>query len=440
MGDRRIDSWMRRVASPAVACVAVACAAFATACAPPGGPTGPTWTPTVRLFDEATGVEQVLSATNDSWWAVVETTGGSLTGPATLLLFPRTGPDGAPAAVPSQSIPLGQVASDLAMSEHLLVVRVRNGLAGLDEQRIFELDGDGAAGVWSSAGLVPTAIDTARAPNLDVSDDTLVVGRPGVPGSGAEGSVLLVPLDRTGPGVTWSFGSVQQLLPDPTWSEDARSGFGSQVDVEADAVATTTGAGLVVTGARSGGTWAIDHVLSDPAGLGTGFGRSIALDVSGSLTRLLVGVQGKLDGWTPRPGRADLFTRGPSGWTLERSFTPRPGSVLGGFGLGYAVALDGDTVALGVHWLQPTRPGGVGTIDDLRVEVHELTATPTFVSEVPLMDLAGGPRDDLTAVGPMTLSLSGSHLAVTGLQDPDGPAVHLFAISVDRHPAGQSAG
>lgn len=420
-------------------------AAFAgvlAACAPPGntGSGGPaTWTPTVRSWDEAAGTEQVLSATSATWWAVVETAGG-ITGPATLLLYPRTGPDGAPAATPTQSIVLGRVASDLAMSDHLLVVRVRNDLAALDEQRIFELDGNGTSGVWSPAGLVPTAIDTAHAPNLDISEDTLAIGRPGTTGSGADGSVLLVPLDTAGPGVTWSFSTVQQLLPDPAWSPDARIGFGGQVDVEGGVVATTTGAGMVVTAARTSGTWAIDDTLVDPAGLTTGLGRSLSLDTSGTAPRLLIGVQGKLDGWTPRPGRADLFERSSTGWTLLRSFSPRPGSVMGGFGLGFAVALDGDTAAIGVHWLQPARPGGGGTTDDLRVELHELSSTPTFVQEVPLMDLVGGARPDLVGVAPMTLSLVGAHLAITGQYDLDGPPFHLFAVSVDRHPGAQSSG
>lgn len=433
MHDRRQGFASVRIA---VAIGVAACCIALAACAPSQPPhPPPSWVSTALRWDPAAGVERVLSATSESWWAVIETMPG-LSGAATLQLYPRVGSDGAPAAAPSQSIPLGRVASDLAMSDHLLVVRMRNELAVLDEQRIFELDGEGTAGVWASAGLVPTAIDVQRAPNLDLTDDTLAVGRPGIPGSGLDGSVLIVPFDRSGPGITWSFATVQQLVPDPAWSVETRTGFGSQVALEGATLATTTGTDSVVTARRLGGAWSIDQVLVDPAGPGTGFGRSLSVDESSGAPRVLIGVQGKLDGFTPRPGRADLYQRGAGGWSFGRSISPRPGSFWGGFGLGYLVALDGDTAALGVHWLQPARPGGGGTVDDLRVELHRLSAPPSasLVGEVPLLTLAGGPTDDLTSVGPMTLDLVGSHLSITAQYDLDGPEFHLFAVSVDRHP------
>jgi hypothetical protein len=423
-----------KVRSWAVATAALAVLGSLVACGPPTPPSGPVeWRATTRLWDPASGAERVLTATNSSWWAVVSTDSG-LTGAATLELYPRTGADGAPAATPAQTFDLGPVASDLALSEHLLAVRVRNGLAGLDEHRIFELDGDGATGVWSAATLVPTAIDTWRSPTIDLSEDTLVVGRPGLPGSGVEGSVLIVPLQTAGPGVSWSFGAVQQLVVDPTWSLDARTGFGTQVALEGDTLASGTTDGHVLVARRNAGTWAVDQVLTDPAGPGTGFGKSLAVDEVAGVGRLLIGVQGRFQNGAPRPGRVDLYQRGGGSWALARSLAPRPDSAVDGSGFGYLVALDGDTAAVGVHWTRPAQPGGVGTVDDLQVELHDLTAASSYVAAVSLLDLAGGPRDGLSSVGPVALDLAGSHLAVSALHSASGGVAHLFAISVDRRP------
>jgi len=425
---RRDGTGRARLALAAVC----AAAALVAACGPPAEPEGsPEWRATTRLWDGVSGAERVLTATSTSWWAVVSTDAG-LTGSATLELHPRVGPDGAPATVATQTFPLGSVVSDLAMSDHLLVVRVRNALAGLDEHRIFELDGDGASGIWSAATLVPTAIDAWRSPSIDISDDTFVLGRPGLPGSGQEGGVTIVPLQTAGPGVSWSFAGVQQLGVDPAWSLEARTGFGSEVAIEGDTLATGTTDGHVVVGRRQLDTWAVDTVLTDPAGPGTGFGKSLAVDELDGAGRVLIGVQGRLLDFVPRPGRVDLYEQGDTGWALTRSLAPRPGSLYGGSGLGYLVGLDGDTAAVGVHWEQPAQPGGLATVDDLRVEIHDLSAPASFVTEASLLDLSGGVQDDLSAVGPLALDVAGTHVAVRAQYVPTGAGVHLFAVSLDR--------
>ena len=400
------------------------------ACGPPTPPAPALgWHPTVLPIDPG-GDETILTATSTTWWANVRADGAT-SGPATLQLHARSGPYGIASTTPTQEVTLGQYAADLAMSEHLLVVRVRDVADTTDEYRIFELDP--ATSTWAYATSVSLPVEPFASVQVDVSDDTLVIGRPFTFGGGPDGDVRVVPLDRTGPGVTWWPAAVQVFTPDPAWSLDERAKYGHDLAVEGGTVAYGAGERVIVL-ARTGTTWAVDTELTDAAGPGTGFARSIAVDESGGTARVLVGVQGRFDLGVPRPGQAQLFRRGATGWTLAHTFAADPTGALGGFGFGADVAMDGSRYAFTVRWMQ-ARPTAGGVIDDYQIELRELQGGAETMVARSLLELAGGVDAGWGNVGPFAIDLAGTHLAVSGYAQPSGGSSRFFTVSYDRRPA-----
>ena len=223
----------------AVLLAAVVAALLGAACGPPDPPPVG-WETTSRLHVGAPNpIERPLTATNSQWWAVVDMA-PSVPGDATLHLFARTGADGAPEPTPSQSIPLGAGIAGLAMSDHVLAVDHHNALANLRTVDLYELDT--ATGTWSLGSTVPRGYDPTRLIDLDVTDTQLVIGDSSAPGGSVDGTVVVVPISLAGPGITWSFGSVTALGPDPSWTSTDRLGFGRRVAVEGDALAVSGGA------------------------------------------------------------------------------------------------------------------------------------------------------------------------------------------------------
>ncbi|MHB1137783.1 MAG: hypothetical protein ACYC2O_02430 [Microthrixaceae bacterium] len=413
-----------------VAAATLTAAVALSACGPPTPPAPQlSWQATTAGIDTGDD-EMILTATSTTWWANVRTDGGS-SGPATLQLHARTGPYGVPAATPTQEVALGQFATDLAMSEHLLVVRMRDVTGTAEEYRVFELDT--TSSTWALAASVPLPALPDASTQVDLSDDTLVIGHPFTFGGGPDGDVRIVPLDRSGPGVTWSPASVQTFTPDPSWSIDERAKYGHQVAVEGDTVVFGAGERVVVL-RRSGVTWAADAELLDAAGPGSGFARSLAVDESGGTPRVLVGVQGRFQFGVPRPGEAQLFQRTGSGWSLAHTFLPDPAGALGGFAFGANVALDGTRYAFGIRWMQVAPTAG-GVIDDYQLELRELRGGNETAVSRSLLDLVGGVDAGWGNVGPFSIDLAGSHLAVSGFAQPTGGSSRYFTVSYDRRPA-----
>ena len=407
---------------------------------PPPGPTAPVWTPTVLGWSTAAGssYDRPLAATSATWWAVVEqrpTYGPNAT--STLLLFPRTGTDGAPTASPAQTIALPPGVAGLAISDHVVAVRYRNTLAALDEVDLYRLDV--ATGTWVYGATVPRGLNNNRLIVLAVTDEALVIGDSAAPGTSGDGEAVVVPLTLTATGLTAGWLSAQGLAPDPGWTSSDRLGFGRVVAVQGDVLAVSSGNDHVRVYRRVAGTWTSDLTLTNPAAPAsdTRFGRSLAVDTSTGSARLLMGVQGGITGigGTILPGRAELWERSAAGtWSNTSVITPRPGNAYNGLGFGVEVALEGTTAVIGYDWQQVPAVGGSGTVDDDRLEIYRLTPTPTFEDELSPLSVTGGAVAGQTAAIGVGTTLRGSHVSTVVWSSISG-VLHLSAVSFDRHPA-----
>jgi len=428
---------LRRRVVPAVV---VLSAALAAACTPepPPGPTTPTWTPTVLLGSNATGsaVHHPATATTAGWWAVVEQR--PVVGPGAtstvVELYRRTGPDGAPASAPSQTIPVALPFTGIAMSDHVLAIRYRNGLAGLETTDLWRLDD--ASGQWIKGGVVPFAIDSDRHLEMLVTDSEIVFGS-SYPNAARDGLVSIIPIVLTPTGVAADIFSplVRAALPDPSWSMTDRAGFGRRISIDGDFLAISGGNDHVVAYRRSGPDWLRDLTLTNPAAPATSgrFGASIAVDVTTGTPRLLVGEQGGFGiGGPVEPGRAVLYERGASGWAQTQVIEPRAGNALGGFTVGAEVTLDGRFATVGYYWAQVPQSGNP-TIDDYRLEVWDTSGTPTFEAELSALAAGGAGPGDTSAMVAFPQQ-SGNHISAVAWQNA-GSVARYSAVSWDRHPS-----
>jgi hypothetical protein len=353
-----------------------------------------------------------------------------------LLIYPRTGPDGAPASTPSQTIPLTYPAEGLAMSDHVLAVRYHNTTAVLDNIDLYGLDP--ATNTWSVSSTVPRGWDTTQSISFAVSDQAIVIGSSTNPGSTIDGHVLVIPLTISGASVGWTLGNVVGLGPDPTWTSADRLGFGRVVAIDGDWVAASAGQDHAVVYRHTAPTWTPDLTITNPNAPGSDgrFATSLAIDTSSAAgPRVLVGTQGGFAGSVPTAGRVDLYASGPTGWTLQHTFNPRAGSALGGFAEGIVVALDGSRAVIGYYWGQVPGVGAQAEVDDQRLEVWNLGTTPIFEKELSVLSAEGGPKAGETSSAPAFLSIAGSHIVATASDSYTGNVVHYSAVSFDRHPS-----
>ncbi len=414
-----------------------------TACTP--APPMPVWTPTIEAWNATSGheVERPLASTSNQWFAVVEespTIGVGATS-TNLLVYPRTGADGAPAATPSQTIPLEDNVANISMSDHIIAIRSRDYLANLDTVHLYGLDP--TTHLWSESLALPRGLDTNAIVVIDVTDTALALGNIPSPMATGDGSVLVYPLtvSPTTGAISGSSVTAAALSPDPTWSASDRQGFGRVVSIEGDWLAVSGGTDHVAAYHRTAPTtWAPDLVMTNPLAPGSDgrFGRSLSIDASAVTPRLLVGTQGGFStfGGSPTAGRVELLTRGPSGgWSLSQTISPRAGSALGGFALGIEVALDHDRAVVGYYWAQVAGAGGVTLMDDYRLEVWNLTPAPVFEAELSMLAPHGGPLAGETATAPVGVRLAGSHLSVVSWDIFGSNPSHFSALSWDRHPS-----
>ena len=363
----------------------------------------------------------------------------SVPGDATLHLFARTGADGAPEPTPSQSIPLGAGIAGLAMSDHVLAVDHHNALANLRTVDLYELDT--ATGTWALGSTVPRGYDATRLIDLDVTDTQLVIGDSSAPGGSVDGTVVVVPISLAGPGITWSFGSVTALGPDPSWTSTDRLGFGRRVAVEGDALAVSGGADHVRFYTWGGTSYAVATTLVNPEAPSTNgsFGESISVDTSTGQARALVGIKGEFSIFSPdppTPGRVELWVRNGAVWNLQTTIPPRPGALFGGYAMGHEAALDGRWAVVGLHFVQVPASGGAGTVDDYRLEIYDLqSGSPTFVREISAVALTGGVVPDQVQVAPVGVDVVGSHIVFDVWNSISSSPTEFSAFSVDRRPA-----
>lgn len=407
-----------------------AAALIGAACVPDPAPSGPKWAATVLDWNDTGGPGHSFAGTTEDWWAAVEVHEGYSS--ATLHLHRRTGSRKAPEGTPSFSFPLDGGALGLAMSDHLVAVRSFTPAGDQLPIELFEREGD----TWVPAGTVnrpiPAGASLGAWPAMDLTDDHLVVGEQGnSTGPMTDGQVAVVPIDREGPGL--SVGSPTILQPDAAWSADARSRFGSGVSVVGDLLAVSTAWDRLAIYSHGPGGWSVEDVLED-SGLGSDarFARTISLDGGGS-PRIAVGSSG---GWVfgaPQPGRVEVYELLGGTWTVTHTIGPRDGSALAGMSMGSHVALDGTRLVVSGHWHPVQRPDGEGTVADLRLEVHNLSTTPTFRDELSVYSALGGVDAHPTAsmVGALDLDLAGNHVSVSAHASFGSDPAGLAAMSFD---------
>jgi hypothetical protein len=363
----------------------------------------------------------------------------SVPGDATLQLYARTGVDGAPATTPSQSIPLGPGIAGLAMSDHVVAVDHHNALANLRSVDLYELDT--ITDAWSLGSTVPRGYDPTRLIDLDVTDTQLVIGESGAPGGSVDGTVVVVPISLAGPGITWSFGSVTAVGPDPSWTSTDRLGFGRRVAVEGDALAVSGGSDHVRFYTWGGTSYAVATTLVNPdaPSLNGTFGESISVDSSTGQARALVGIKGDFSIFSPdppTPGRVELWVRTGAAWNLEATIPARPAALFGGYATGHEAALDGRWAVVGLHFVQVPAAGGTGTVDEYRLEIYDLqSGPPTFVREISPVALTGGVVPDQVQLAPVGVDVVGSHIVFDVWNSISSSPTRFSAFSVDRHPA-----
>lgn len=125
--------------------------------------------------------------------------------------------------------------------------------------------------------------------------------------------------------------------------------FGRSVAISGDTVvvgapidASTTNTGAAYVYVRSNGQWVVQTTLhGDDASIYPQFGQAVAIDGD----TVLVGVPYNIFGATPHPGAAYVFRRNGDTWTAGFKLTPSDGAA--GDHFGASVALTGDTALVG---------------------------------------------------------------------------------------------
>ena len=99
--------------------------------------------------------------------------------------------------------------------------------------------------------------------------------------------------------------------------------------------------------------------------------------------------------------------------------------------MGSTVALDGSRLVQSGHWALVAGPNG--QVTDLRLEVHDLAATPTFRTELSTLDALGGAvaHPNLSMIGAFDLDLAGDHLAANAWASFGLDPSHYASLSFD---------
>lgn len=203
------------------------------------------------------------------------------------------------------------------------------------------------AGVWShETALVPPdgVVSETFGGAVDISGNKILIGAPSQDGPAGlgDGAAYLYELGPQG----WALAA--------TWTSPSEDYFGTQVALgEHIAVVRSApfGPGLASLHVFSdhAGAWQFESVLiGDDTVAADYFGSSIAVEGNAAL----VGAYGANN----NRGAAYLFERGPSGWAQSRQFLPTPDMPTSPPLYGYAVAMSGTDVIIGVPNYQGPAP------------------------------------------------------------------------------------
>lgn len=288
--------------------------------------------------------------------------------------------------------------------------------------------------------------------SVAISGDTVVVGAPGddeAPGSGT-GAAYVFTRTLAGPTATWTQ-TVKLVDAAPTASDE----FGRSIAISGDYAVIgspgdddlASGAGAAHVFTRVAGVWSFASKLTASDGAsGDAFGSSVSIDGSS----IAVGAPLDNNGLTSDEGSAYVFvSTGPATFSQQAKIAPTS-SLEAGDQFGYAVVIDGDTLACGV----PFDDQGLfpSTADVGRVFVYTRTGTTwtqraQLTEAVPDEDrrfggalaldgdtlVIGTPTDNLpsnfVSVFVRTGGLTGSWAEQTTLSNPGGPAAY-FGVAV----------
>lgn len=399
--------------------MAVVALAAATACAPSGG-SGPafSWTSTrlARSASPAGTVNRSGAWTDDDWFATLELdspTGGPSS--ARLLFFPRTGPAGSTLGTPQELPAPGGAGLGGPLGEHIVAVPTGTGASFFRE----------TAGVWAAAGsmTVPDGFQVA-----DMTDRWLAARRvPAAPGSSGDGEVRIYAVDASGPTVVPTLATT--LGPDPAWPAALREGFGRAVSLDGD-LAAVSGSGLsgpTPGGVRvfraTAGTWSPVQSLGDGSSPQS-FGNAITIEDGTTVDRLAISTNVP----TLLTTGIEIHADDGSGFTLEQSLTPDPGQVdaSGGLLFGSSLDLDGELLALTAR-STTVASAEMGHAPVTVGHVQMFRRGPVAWSQDGEVGTFTVPYDaDVASAYPYRLQVSGAHVAVTVLVNPDPPVGCTF--------------
>ncbi len=286
--------------------------------------------------------------------------------------------------------------------------------------------------------------------SVAIFGDTIVVGAPGddeVAGA-ATGAAYVFTRTVVGPLATWTQ-TVKLVDAAPTAADE----FGESVAISGDyAVIGSSGDDDLASGAgaahvfrRVAGVWSFAAKLTASDGAsGDAFGSSVAIDGSS----ILVGAPLDNNGFTNDEGAAYVFlATGPTTFAQQAKIAPTS-SLDAGDQFGFAVAIDGDTLACGA----PFDDDGFIDSDAGRVFVYTRAGT-TWTQRAQLTEaepdgdrrfggalaldgdtlVIGSPTDNLpsnfVSVFVRTGGLTGSWAEQTTLSNPGGLAAY-FGVSV----------
>lgn len=381
------------------------------ACAPPPPPAGPTWNAVRFARTAAPSVNYLGAWTDDEWFATVRATSDSGSYSADILFFPRGGP-GNGVLGPPQSLPIGAPDFIGPIGEHVV------GVSGAGEVVFFEE----TAGTWATAGTFTLGSGKQL---IAMTDDWMVIRVvPQYPPTGADGSVEMYALDTTGATVVATFAGT--LGPDPAWPAELRAGFGLTASLDGDLLAVSgygafaPAPGGVRVFRPAAGTWTPVLSLGGTTGTPTGFGRSIGVDDGASTDRLAV-----LTGATPSTVQVSEDTG--SGFSPEALLAPDPGlpDTSNGLAFGNSLAIDGDLLALfGRQATVASAEAGHAPVTVGYVQLYRRGTSWTREAEVGTFVEPYDP--DVGSANPSRLQVSGPHVAVSVLVNPDPPPGCVF--------------
>jgi len=402
---------MKRRRWALLAVVAVA----ATACPPPEtpGPSTPAWTATRFARSVAGDVDPFVyidSWTNDDWFATTTLSGNFV---STLQFRPRSGAGGATLGPPQVVSPTIQGARflDGADPDGQLL-----GLRGFENSAPAVEFLSETGGVWSIIGT-----SALTHPAVAMNDHWLITrSDPLLDGNPSTLSVFAI--DTTGPDVVLSF--VQTLAPDPAWSTNRRTNFGTTVALDGDLLAVgapvtlatppTLVPGAVRVFRSDGAGWDPVQTIDGVAAGRMRFGTELAADDGATVDRIALSATAPLpDGSEYGPTSVEVYADSGSGFAPEQTLVPDVGDpdVNQGSYFGSSMSLDGDLIAVASRIVDvPAATPGSAPGRGGYVKLFRLGATWTEEAEVATF------VDPLPAgfgvMRPTELKVSGEHVAV----------------------------